>query len=216
MATKRRTLRTILQGSASRKALRFVSKDELTRVGLGPNTKLLVPKTLKRVTKKTAAIKPSELKKVGKSRGAKREKLLERAASKIIKLDKASSQQTVKRQKRHDAEFIKAEKSTATQKGVTRRARADNFPAYFMDQVLADAAKRTRIDKAGGKNKGKHSLVVRRKSASDALENRAKRLRGAHIPDGEYQMMLDYSAHYNDPYYERLKASPDVKGSRIR
>jgi hypothetical protein len=139
MATKRRTLRTILQSSASRKSFRFVSKDELTRVGLSLNTKLLVPKTLKRITKKTAAIKPSELKKVGKARGAKREKLLERAASKIIKLDKASSQQTVKRQKRRDTEFVKAERQEATQKGVTRRARADNFPAYFIDQTLADA-----------------------------------------------------------------------------
>jgi hypothetical protein len=216
MAAKRRTLRTILQSTASRKSFRFVSKDELTRVGLSPNTKLLVPKTLKRVTKNTEAIKPSELKKVGKSRGAKREKLLERAASKIVKLDKASSQQTVKRQKRRDTEFVKAEKSTATQKGITRRARADNFPAYFTDRMLADAAKKTRIDKAGGKNKGKPSLVVRRKSATDALENRAKRLRGEHIPDGEYQAMLDYMAHYNDPFYERLRASPDVKGSRIR
>ena len=84
MAAKRRTLRTILQSSASRKSFRFVSKDELTRVGLSPNTKLLVPKGLKRVTIKTAAIKPSELKKVAKARGAKREKLLERAASKIV------------------------------------------------------------------------------------------------------------------------------------
>src|ERR1700723_2373711 len=57
MAAKRRTLRTILQSSASRKSFRFVSKDELTRVGLSPNTKLLVPKGLKRVTIKTATNK---------------------------------------------------------------------------------------------------------------------------------------------------------------
>jgi hypothetical protein len=212
MATKRRTLKTILQSSASRKALRFVTRDELTRVGLSPNTKLFVPKTLKRVTKKTAAIKPSELKKVGKSRGAKREKLLQRAASKIVTLDKTATQQTVKRQKRRDTEFSNAEK----QSGIARRARAESFPAYFLQQTQADASNGTRIQKAGGKNKGKPSLRVRSDSATTALENRRKRLAGEHIPDGEYQAMLDYMAHYNDPYYELLRGSPDVKRSRIK
>jgi hypothetical protein len=215
MAT-RRTLRTTLQTTTSRKAFRFVSSDELTRVGLSPNTKLLVPKTLKRVTKKTAAIKPSELKKVGKARGAKREKLLQRAASKIVKLDKVSSQQTVRRQKRRDTEFLQAEKTTAAQKGIARRARADSFPARFVEQARLDAAKGTRIVKAGGKDKDKPSLRVRVNTASEALENRKKRLSGEHIPDGEYQAMLDYMAHYNDPFYERLRNSPDVKGSRIK
>jgi hypothetical protein len=64
-------------------------------------------------------------------------------------------------------------------------------------------------------NKGKTSLVVRQKSAVEALENRRRRLQGEHIPDGEYQAMLDYMAHYNDPHYEVLRGSPDIKGSRI-
>src|ERR1700722_10723000 len=139
MAAKRRTLRTILQSSASRKAFRFVSKDELTRVGLSPNTKLLVPKGLKRVTIKTAAIKPSELKKVAKARGAKREKLLERAASKIVKL-------------------ANAEKTTATNKRAVRQERPQEFTALFIAKVQADVARGTSIKKAGGKNRGKFSL----------------------------------------------------------
>jgi hypothetical protein len=215
MAT-RRTLRTILQTTTSRKAFRFVSSDELTRVGLSPNTKLLVPKTLKRVTKKTVAIKPSELSKASKVRGSKRDKALERAATKITSLDKAASQQTVRGQKRRDTSFANAEKQTATQKGIARRARTDSFPARFVEQARLDAAKGTRIVKAGGKDKDKPSLRVRVNTASEALENRKKRLSGEHIPDGEYQAMLDYMAHYNDPFYERLRASPDVKGSRIK
>jgi hypothetical protein len=188
----------------------------LTRVGLSANTKLLVPKTLKRVTKKTAAIKPSELKKVGKARGAKREKLLERAASKIIKLDKAATQQTVKRRKRRDTEFSSAEKQTATNNSATRRARNQEFTADFLAKMQADIARGTAIKKAGGKNKGKRSLIVRSDTAMSALENSRKRLNGEHIPDGEYQAMSDYVAHYNAPFYELLRGSPHVKGSRIK
>ena len=216
MATKRRTLKSILQNSASRKALRFVTRDELTRVGLSPNTKLLVPKTLKRVTKKTAAIKPSELKKVGNSRGAKREKLLERAASKVITLDKTATQQTVKRQKRRDTEFSNAEKQTVADKRVARRARHQDFTSDFLAKVRADIARGTVIKKADGKNKGKASLRVREASAIQALENSRKRLNGEYIADGEYQAMLDYMAHYDAPFYELLRGSPDVKGSRIK
>ena len=213
---KRRTLRTILLNTAGRTAFRFITKDELKRVGLSPNTKLLVPKTQKRVTKNTPVIKPYELRKVSKARGVKREKALERAASKIVSLDKTASTQTVRRQKRRDAGYAKAEKQTVARKGIARRARAETFPTYFIEQARADAGKRTLIYKAGGKNKGKRFLVVRSKSAAEALENRRKRLQGEHIPDGEYQAMLDYMAHYNDPYYELLRGSPDVKGSRIR
>jgi hypothetical protein len=216
MATKRRTLRTILQNTASRKAFRFVTRDELTRVGLSPNTKLLVPKTLMRVTKKTAAIKPSELKKVAKTRGVKRDKALERAASKIVKLDKTASQQIVKRQKRRDTEFSKAEKTTATNRRSATQTRAQQFDREFLAKVQGDISKGTPIKRAGGKRKGQASLIARSDTASRALENRRKRLAGEHIPDGEYQAMLDYMAHYNDPHYELLRGSPDVKGSRIK
>jgi hypothetical protein len=216
MAAKRRSLKTILQSTTSRKAFRLVTKDELTRVGLSANTKLLVPKTLMRVTKKTAAIKPSELKKVGKARGAKREKLLERAASKIVKLDKVSSRQTVKRQKRRDATFSNDEKAAATTKRAVRQNRNQEFTEHFLASVKADIANGTIIYKAGGKRKGKFALRARSDTAAIALENRRKRLNGDHISDGEYQEMLDYMAHYNDPYYEVLRNSPDVKGSRIR
>jgi hypothetical protein len=211
---KRRTLRSILLNSASRKSFRLVSRHELTRVGLSPNTKLLVPKTLKRVTSKTVGIKPSELSKLAKLRGAKREKALERAASKIVNLDKTASQQTVKRQKRRDTEFSKADK-TATNKRAASQARSQGFTAQFLAKVQADIANGTLIKKAGGKNRGNVSLRVRSDSATAALENRGKRIAGEHIPDGEYQAMLDYMAHYNDPYYELLRGSPDVKGSRI-
>jgi hypothetical protein len=213
---KRRTLRTILLNSASRKSFRFVTRDELTRVGLSPNTKLLVPKTLKRVTKKTTAIKPSELSKVANTRGTKRDKALERAASKIVKLDKAATQQTVRKRKRRDTEFSKAEKATTTNKRSSRQAHAQEFSAHFLARVQADISKGTLINEAGGKNKGKVSLRARSDSAAAAIENRRKRLAGEHIPDGEYQAMLDYMAHYNDPYYELLRGSPDVKGSRIK
>jgi hypothetical protein len=213
---KRGTLRSILLNSASRKSFRFVSRDELTRVGLSPNTKLLVPKTHKRVTLKTVAIKPSELSKVAKVRGAKREKALERAASKIVSLDKTASQQTVNRQKRRDTEFSKVEKKTATNKRVASQPRSHAFTAQFLAKVQADIANGTLIKKANGKNRGKVSLRVRSDSATAALENRSKRIAGEHIPDGEYQAMLDYMAHYNDPYYELLRGSPDVKGSRIK
>jgi hypothetical protein len=213
---KHRTLRSILLNSASRKSFRLISRDELTRVGLSPNTKLLVPKTLKRVTLKTVAIKPSELSKVAKTRGAKREKALERAASKIVSLEKTASQQIVKRQKRRDTEFSKAEKKTATNKRVASQPRSQEFTAQFLAKVQADIANGTLIKKAGGKNRGTVSLRVRSDSATAAFENRRKRLSGEHIPDGEYQAMLDYMAHYNDPYYELLRGSPDVKGSRIK
>jgi hypothetical protein len=126
MATKRRTLKTILQSTTSRKAFRLVSRDELTRVGLSHNTKLLVPKTLKRVTLKTVTIKPSELSKVAKARGAKREKLLERAASKIASVKKTATQQTVKRQKRRDTKIETAAKQTS------------NTPASYRTFVTID------------------------------------------------------------------------------
>jgi hypothetical protein len=216
MATKRHTLRTILQGSASRKALRLVSKDELTRVGLSPNTKLLVPKTLQRVTLKTVTIKPAELSKAAKARGPKRDKLLQRAASKIVGVDKTATQQTVRRQKRRGNTFANAEKITATTKCAVRQQRNRKFTADFIAKVQADIARGTLIKKAGGKDKGKASLRVRNDSATQALENSCKRLAGQHIPDGEYQAMLDYMAHYDAPFYELLRGSPDVKGSRIK
>jgi hypothetical protein len=216
MAAKRRTLKTILLDSASRKSFRLVTRDELTRVGLNPNTKLLVPKLLKRVTKKTAAIKPSELSKVAKTRGAKRDKALERAAAKIVTLDKSASQQIVKRQKRRNTEFSSAQEKTVANKRAVRQARNQEFTADFLARVQRDIAKGTPIAKAGGKNKGKRSLRVRSDSAAQAFENRRKRLAGEHIPDGEYQAMLDYMAHYHNPYFELLRGSPDVKGSRIK
>jgi hypothetical protein len=155
MAAKRRTLKTILLNSASRKSFRLVTRDELARVGLSPNTKLLVPKTLMRVTRKTAAIKPSELKKVTKTRGSKREKALERAASKIVKLDKTVTQQTVKRQKRRDSTFSNVEKATATNKRAASQTRAQQFDREFLSKVQGDISKGTPIKRAGGKRKGK-------------------------------------------------------------
>jgi hypothetical protein len=213
---KRRTLRTILQSTASRKAFRFVTRDELTRQGLNPNTKLLVPKELKRFTKKSPAIKSSDLSKVAKTRGVKREKALERAAPKIVNADKLATQQTVKRQKRRDTQFSNAEKTTATSKRAVKQQRNQEFTTNFLASVQRDITRGTLIKKAGGKNKGKASLRARNDSAAQALENRRKRLAGEHIPDGEYQAMLDYMAHYNDPYHELLRGSPDVKGSRIK
>jgi hypothetical protein len=213
---KRRTLRTILQSTASRKAFRFVTRDELTRQGLNPNTKLLVPKELKRFTKKSPAIKSSDLSKVAKTRGVKREKALERAAPKIVNADKLATQQTVKRQKRRDTQFSNAEKTTATSKRAVKQQRNQEFTTNFLASVQRDITRGTLIKKAGGKNKGKASLRARNDSAAQALENRRKRLAGEHIPDGEYQAMLDYMAHYNAPFYELLRGSPDVKGSRIK
>jgi hypothetical protein len=212
---KHRTLRSTLLNSASRKSFRLVSRDELTRAGLSLNTKLLVPKTVKRVTLKTVAITPSELRKIAKTRGAKRDKALERAASKIVSLNETASQQTVKRQKRRNTEFSKVEKKTTTDKRAASHPRSQEFTAQFLAKVQADIINGTLIQKAGGKNRGKVSLRARTDSATEALENRRKRLAGEHIPDGEYQAMLDYMAHYNDPYYELLRGSPDVKGSRI-
>ncbi len=213
MAKARSLLDRLLLKTARRKAFRPVSKDELERIGLNTNTKLFVPKSQKRVTKATKAIPQAVLNAVSKSRGAKRDKALELAASKIVSLDKAASAQTVKRQKRRDAALEKVAKQ--------RRARppspgkGETFPAYFLERMKADAAKRTRIEKADGKNKGSASFVVRNNTALTALENRTKRLHGEHIPDGEYQAMMDYMAHYNDPYYTLMRGSPDVKGSRI-
>ncbi len=208
MAKSRSLIHSTLSNTASRKAFRYVSKDELKRIGLNTNTKLLVPKTQKRVTKNTKAIPQSVLKAVSRTRGAKREKTLEKAASKIVSLDNAASKQTVQRQKRRDAAITKTEKqSTARKVGA--------FPEEFLIRVKADAANRTRVAKADGKNKGAVAFIVRNDTALTALDNRAKRLQGKHIPDGEYQAMMDYMAHYNDPYYQLMRGSPDVKGARI-
>jgi hypothetical protein len=98
---------------------------------------------------------------------------------------------------------------------ITGRATVD-FSASFLERIQADARNESRVLKAVGKNKGDVSFVVRRATALTALQNRAKRLRGEHIPDGEYQAMMDYMAHYNDPYYILTRGSPDVKGSRIK
>ena len=80
---------------------------------------------------------------MAKARGAKREKLLERAASKIVKLDKAASQQTVKRQKRRDTTLANAEKITATNKRAVRQERPQEFTALFIAKVQADVARGT-------------------------------------------------------------------------
>lgn len=213
MARRRTLIHSTLLTTASRKAFRFVSKDELKRIGLNTNTKLLVPKRQKHVAKKTQTIPQSVLNAVSKTRGAKRDKALELAASKIVALDKAASAQTVKRQKRRDAALEKVAEQRRAQPSAPRKG--ETFPAYFLERVKADAAKRTRIEKADGKNKGSVSFVIRNNTAVAALENRTKRLRGEHIPDGEYQAMMDYMAHYNDPYYTLMRGSPDVKGSRI-
>jgi hypothetical protein len=140
--------------------------------------------------------------KLAKSRGANREKIAQR----IVKTAK-----TV--QERRSNAAIRRTVSLAPQQGIVARAR--DFSKEFLARVEQDANKGTLIRKAGGKNKGKPSLGVRRSFAIEALDNRNRRLRSEHIPDGEYQAMMDYMAHCNDPFYEIMRGSPKVKGARI-
>jgi hypothetical protein len=142
--------------------------------------------------------------KLAKSRGANREKIAQR----IVKTAK-----TV--QERRSNAAIRRTISVAPQQGIVTRARTRDFSEEFLARVEQDANKGTLIRKAGGKNKGKPSLRVRRSTAIEALDNRNRRLRGEHIPDGEYQAMMDYMAHYNDTFYEIMRGSPKVKGARI-
>lgn len=90
-----------------------------------------------------------------------------------------------------------------------------DFGKYFLQQTRANARRKTSVYKNAGKKAGRNSFLVRNSSAERALANRAKRLRGEHIPNGEYQQMMDYMAHYRDPYYRLMRGSPNVKGQRI-
>jgi hypothetical protein len=143
--------------------------------------------------------------KLAKSRGVNRDNIAQR----IVKTAK-----TVEERRSNAAIHRNVIASPGTR--VARQARAQEFTSHFLASVRADIANRTLVMKAGGKNTGKPSLRVRSDTATTAIENRRRRLAGEHIPDGEYQAMLDYMAHFNDPYYELLRGSPDVKGSRIR
>jgi hypothetical protein len=177
-----------------------LSKQELFSQGLNPKRFYyrLADEPDKLVTKRMRD-------KLAKSRGANREKIAQR----IVKTAK-----TVEERRSNAAIHRKVIASRSTR--VARQAPSQEFTAQFLASVRADIANGTLIKKAGGKNRGIVSLKVRSNTAKAALENRRKRLEGEHIPDGEYQAMLDYMSHYNDPYYEILRGSPDVKGSRIK
>ena len=141
MARRRTLIHSTLLNTASRKAFRYVSKDELQRIGLNANTKLLVPKTQKRVTKNTQTIPQAVLKAVSKTRGVNRDKALERAASKIVSLDNAASKQTVQRQKRRDASFTKAETTPGSKSGgrvSPVKQPISNTPASYRALVTID------------------------------------------------------------------------------
>jgi hypothetical protein len=187
MAAKRSVLTTIVGPQ--------LSKQELIWQGLNPKRFYyrLAHDPDKLVTKRMRD-------KLAKSRGANREKIEQR----LVKTAK-----TVEERRGNAAIHRKVIASPSTR--VARQARPQEFTAHFLASVRADIANGTLIKKAGGKNRGKVSLRVRSDSATAAFENRRKRLAGEHIPDGEYQAMLDYMAHYNDPYYELLRGSPTLK-----
>jgi hypothetical protein len=192
MATKprKKSSKSLLKGGVDK--LRKLTRAETIKATGNPNTRtvLYASKDAKKITKRTPTVSERQYDKAvtGKSR---EQAVKERSVNPLLYKSAAS---------RDTADKIKAEGA---------------YRAEFLQRVEEDARNRTKVKKAGGKNKGAPSFTVRRTTALTALEDRAKRLRGEHIPDGRYQQMMDYSAHYNDPRIELMRGSPKVKGSRI-
>jgi hypothetical protein len=103
---------------------------------------------------------------------------------------------------------------TATARETATKTRNRAFETTFLKKAERDAAHGKSIKKFAGKTRGKTSLKVSVDTATDARNNNNKRLNGDHIPDGEYQAMMDYMSHYGDPHYQLMRGSPDVKGLR--
>jgi hypothetical protein len=191
--------------SVSYTALRRATPAENVRLGFTPKARHYVKASVKRVTKNTPSLS-------ARAYETKRSKALYGVTPERATKERASNPLLYKSAQSRDA----AEKTKRTyERKRETKLEQQSFDAQFLKRIERDAVARLRISKAAGKRKGQASFIVNRITAVRALENRRKRLRGEHIPDGEYQQMMDYMAHYNDPYYELMRGSPDIKGSRI-
>jgi hypothetical protein len=191
MATKlrKKSSKSLLKRGADK--LRKLTRAETIKATGNPNTRtvLYASKDAKKITRRTPTVSERQYDKA--ITGKIREQAVKECSENPLLYKSAATRET--------AEKIKAEGA---------------YRAEFLQRMEEDA-NRTKVSKAGGKKKGAPSFIVRRATAITALEDRAKRLRGEHIPDGRYQQMMDYSAHYNDPRVEVMRGSPKVKGSRI-
>jgi len=203
MARKRSRpgLITRLRNGVSHNQLKRLTPAQNVKAGYSPKARhyvLLKPDgSVPRITKRTPTISANQYEKL--RTGLPKAQATKARLSGELPYKSARAEQTA----------AKIRRTTESKRG------GRDFPAYFLDRVRADARNKTTIFKGGGPTKGSKSLVVHYDSAVRALENRAKRLRGEHIPDGEWHAMVDYMAHYEDPYVEILRGSPNVKGSRI-
>jgi hypothetical protein len=185
---------SLLKASVSPDALRAATKAEKVKLGYTGKARVFIRKYTTRVTKRTPLISERQYDK--KVTGFTREKAAEARAHGALDYKTAQAQETAAKARAKRAE--------------------PGYARDFLHATARDAAAGVRIAKAGGKNGGKVSFPVKVDSATQALRNRERRLQGKFIPDGEYQMMLDYSAHYSDPFYELMRGSPKDKTGNIQ
>ena len=177
---------------------RRLSPSENKQLGFTPKARHYVLKSVRKVTKRTSSIsaRAHETLRTRQEYGFAKPEIATLARS-----HKALGYKTA------------AQGEAVAKAAITRENKA--FVSSFLQSTLRDAASGVRVRKAGGKGKGQLSFRVKVDTAGEALRNRDKRLKGEFIPDGEYQQMLDYLAHYNDRAYDLLRGSPKDKTGNI-
>jgi len=177
--------------------LRRLSPDENEQLGFTRKARRYVLKSIRKLTKRThtTSARERETLRVKQEYGLASPEVATRARrDKALSYKSAAAQETAAR---------------------NRKDTTSRYTQTFLAATTRDARVGVRINKADGKRKGRVSFKVKEDTAAEALANRASRLRGEFIPDGEYQMMLDYSAHYGDPFYEFMRGSPKDKTGNI-
>ena len=185
------TSKARLLSSASFSDFTRLTPEQNVKLGLSPKARHYVLKTAKRVTKATPTISARQLE-TKRSRelfGLTPEKATEARRQGAIRYVSADQRERVAKA------AITREETKVIAEIKKLRASGEHVPSNSPDKrrhgswypISADAERRYR--------------VIRR-----------RKLAGEHIPDGEWQWMIDYARRFKDPRYELLRGSPGAFG----
>jgi DNA primase len=180
-----------LLASASYREFRRLTPKENVKLRLPPKARHYVAKTVKRLTKATPSItaRDFEAKRARELFGLSPEQATEARRRGAISYASADQRERVAKA------AITREETKVIAEIKKLRASDERVPSNSPDKrrhgswypISADAERRYR--------------VIRR-----------RKLAGEHIPDGEWQWLIDYARRFKDPRYELLRGSPGAFG----
>jgi DNA primase len=185
------TRKARLLSSASFSDFTRLTPEQNVKLGLSPKARHYVLKTAKRVTKATPTIsaRQYETKRARELFGLAPEKATQARRQGAIRYVSADQRERVAKA------AITREETKVIAEIKKFRASGEDVPSYSPDK------------RRHGSSHPVSEYAERRYRAL-----RRRKLAGEHIPDGEWQWMIDYARRFKDPRYELLRGSPGAFG----